>query len=247
MPRSYSSLTEKTLYGKAAGRCSMAACKINLVLGAKPNDRECQIGQIAHIVGYGKNGPRSNPAYPINKINSYENLILLCPTCHTTVDNQSSEYSAEALYEIKTNHESWVIQQLDQVMVSFPELEVAAKAIAGGQHSSYDDFHVITPEEKIKKNALTQETRTLILSGLSRSPEVRNFIVQAAQLDSNFPEKLKFGFIQKYSELRQTSSGDALFAKMFEFAKHGQSEFPMMAASLALLTHLFHLCEIFEK
>jgi hypothetical protein len=213
MARSYSSTTEKRLYGKASGRCSIATCRINLILDTPPNDKDCQIGQIAHIVGYGKNGPRANATYPSNKINSYENLILLCPTCHATVDNQSSKYSVEALHEIKTNHESWVTQQLDQAIVTFAELEVAAKAIASGQHATYSDFYVITPEEKIEKNALTQETRTLILSGLSRSTEVANFLVQAAQFDSNFPEKLKYGFRTKYLELRQTASGDALFTK----------------------------------
>ena len=48
-------------------------------------------------------------------------------------------------------------------------------------------------------------------------------------------------------KLKQTTSGDALFTDMFEFAKHGQHDFSMIEASLALLTHLFHLCEVFEK
>lgn len=247
MTRSYSSLTIKTLYGKAGGRCSMVACRINLILETLPNNEDCQIGQIAHIVGYGKKGPRSNATYPSDKINSYENLILLCPTCHAIVDNNSSNYSTEDLYEIKTNHESWIIQQLDQAIVTFAEIEVAAKAIASGQYASYSDFHIIPPEEKIKKNALTQKTRKLIFIGLSQSTEVKNFLVQASQLDPNFPEKLKHGFRTKYLELKQKSSGDLLFTKMFEFAKQGQFEFSRMAASLALLTHLFHLCEVFEK
>lgn len=248
MARNYPLADVKILYGKAANRCAIPSCRMNVALDV-PGDKSRQIGKIAHIVAHSPNGPRANSEYPQDKIDSYDNLILLCPTCHDTVDAQESKYSVDTLCKLKADHESWVKEQLDKRMseVTFAELEIAAKAIATGQHFTNGDFHVITPEEKILKNGLTQEVRGLISTGLSRSSEVSEYLVKAAQLDSNFPERLTDGFKVKYLELKKTTSRDALFMEMFDFAKSGQHDFKQQAASLAILTHLFHLCEVFEK
>lgn len=69
----------------------------------------------------------------------------------------------------------------------------------------------------------------------------------AQVVDSDFPERLKHGFKQKYIELSKNISGDELFMDMLEFANSGGSDFKQQAAGLAILTHLFHICEIFEK
>ena len=83
--------------------------------------------------------------------------------------------------------------------------------------------------------------------GLSRSSEVGNYLMRASQLDPDLPERLKEGFKEKYVELSQSSSGDELFMEMLEFAESGQRNFRQKAAGLAILAHLFHLCEVFEK
>lgn len=188
--------------------------------------------------------------YPKDKLDTYANWILLCPTCQDTVDTQPENYPTEALLRIKQEHEHWVEEQLDEELsnVSFAELEVAAKALSTGKFSEPTDFTVISPELKIAKNNLTQTSRTYITMGLSRSSEVEKFLANMAQLvDSEFPERLKNGFKQKYLELSKNSSGDELFMDMLEFANSGRSDFKQQAAGLAILIHLFHLCEIFKK
>jgi len=186
-------------------------------------------------------------AYPRNSSKS----LYLCPFCHTKIDKQEADYSAEFLFSIKKEHESWVAEQLDQGMseVSFAELEIAAKALASGKHSSNGDgFDVITPEEKINKNGLSDIVRSDIAMGLSKSHEVERFLANmATNVDEEFPERLKSGFKTKYIELKETLSGDELFMTMLEFAQAGQKGFRQQAAGLAILCHLFHLCEVFEK
>jgi hypothetical protein len=108
--------------------------------------------------------------------------------------------------------------------VTFAELEIAAKALASGTHSSNGDLQVIPPEEKIAKNSLTDVSRSYISMGLSRSNEVSRFIANMAQLDDEYPERLKSGFRQKYLELKAASSGDALFMAMLEFAHAGRAK-----------------------
>lgn len=249
MTRKYPAPDVKKLYAKSAGRCALATCRIDIVLETPSHDKSKQIGKIAHIVAHGESGPRANRDFPKDKLDAYDNWILLCPTCHDTVDSLESQYTVEQLLKIKSEHEAWVSERLDESMseVSFAELAIAVKSIASGQHFVNGDFHAIAPDEKIQKNGLTQEVRAQISMGLSRSSEVNDFLVKASQLDAKLPERLKDGFKGKYLELRQSFSGDALFYAMLEFAQSGQQGFKQQAASLAILTYLFHLCEVFEK
>ena len=248
--RKYPKPDLKILYGKAAGRCAFPTCRKFLILEATSSGKAKQIGKIAHIVAHSPTGPRGDADYPQDKLDTYANWILLCPTCHDIVDTQPENFPTETLLKIKQEHEQWVVEQLDEEMsnVSFAELEIAAKALATGKFSESADFHVIPPELKIKKNNLTQVSRTYITMGLSRSFEVERFLVNMAQLvDSDFPERLKSRFKQKYIELSKNSSGDELFMGMLEFANSGRSDFRQQAAGLAILIHLFQLCEIFKK
>jgi len=214
---SVSASTKILLAMRSGERCALPECRINLTSdGVESNT--VVIGEAAHIYGQKEGSARYKNEMTDDSRDHYDNLMYLCPTCHTKIDKQISDYPAEKLIEIKKSHEAWVSERLDESMseVSFAELEIAAKAIASGQHFVNEDFHVITPEEKIQKNGLTQEVRALISTGLSRSSEVSDFLAKASQLDAKFPERLKDGFKEKYSELRQSLSGDTLFMAMFE-------------------------------
>jgi len=247
--RKYPSADVKILYAKSAGLCSFANCRRKVVLPDSPDDKSKQAGKIAHIVAHSPDGPRADESYPKDKLDSYENWVLLCPWCHDIVDAQPLLYTTDHLREIKRFHEVWVEGAIDKAMsdVTFAELEIAAKAIASGAHYAGGDFTVIPPEEKIKKNSLTSISIGHIITGLSKSTEVERFLSSMALLDSEFPERLKDGFKHRYLELRQVSAGDALFMEMFSFATKGFKGITESAAGLAILVHLFHLCEIFEK
>jgi len=88
----------KKLYALSAGKCNL--CKISLF----PNRQNIHIGEMAHIIAKSSQGPRGIGEQQNN--NSYENLILLCPTCHTKVDKAPSIYTKEYLYKTKQNHEN---------------------------------------------------------------------------------------------------------------------------------------------
>jgi len=241
---------------KSGNVCAFKGCHKALTSdGVKSNP--AIIGEAAHIYGESP-GTKTKPAsaryrqdMTDEQRNHYNNLIYLCPSCHIKIDKQEADYSAELLLSLKNEHEAWVSEQLDQSMseVTFAELEVAAKALASGKHSSNGDgFDVIPPEEKINKNGLSDTVRSDIAMGLSKSHEVERFLANmATNVDEDFPERLKGGFRNKYLELKETLSGDELFMTMLEFAQAGQKGFRQQAAGLAILSHLFHLCEVFEK
>jgi len=102
--------TRKLLWGRSGSRC--AICNQELIVTATSLDSEAVVGDECHIISGETNGPRYDPSYPAKKIDSYENLMLLCRVHHKMVDDQSSTFTAEILRQIKNNHEISVAEKL---------------------------------------------------------------------------------------------------------------------------------------
>lgn len=114
--------TRKLLWGKSGSRCAM--CRHVLYVDATPNDDESIVGEECHIISKKENGPRFDPTYSKDKLDSYENLILLCLIHHKQVDDQDTTYTAEILKGIKVNHEKWVSKQLDKESMGMAEMQI---------------------------------------------------------------------------------------------------------------------------
>jgi hypothetical protein len=250
---SISQTESNKLYGNAAGRCAFKDCREKLTLNEM--DKSFLLGQMAHIVARSPTGPRGDSSFPKDKLDTYENLILLCPTCHTKIDKQPNKYPVELLHEIKEKHEIWADMELDKGMseFGFSELQIAVEVIASGRFTSINtndetDFDAIAIKDKIVKNKLSKKICAQIKLGVSRSTEVRNFLVEISRGDQFFNEKLKKKFQSEYNKFRQQNlEGDELFEAMLNFAQQGTTTFPEQAASLAILCYLFELCEVFER
>lgn len=106
--RYYDPQTLKLLWGRAAGRCAMADCRVELFLTEGDYDPVCLIGEMGHIAASSNAGPRAHIALDMRARDNYENLILLCRNCHRKVDTLNHSYPRERLLEIKANHEAWV-------------------------------------------------------------------------------------------------------------------------------------------
>ncbi|MCY2990650.1 MAG: hypothetical protein NTY19_22645 [Planctomycetota bacterium] len=52
-----------------------------------------------------QDGPRYNDPLAMEKHDLYENLMILCCTCHKIVDDQVNEYPADRLRQMKQDHE----------------------------------------------------------------------------------------------------------------------------------------------
>ena len=112
--RSYSDRTLKILWGRAAGRCALQNCRIEVLVDATDHDPIVVIGDIAHIEGSSSGGPRADTSSdPISR-DQYENLILLCKNCHARLDGQKNTNSVEYIRQLKANHEAWVRESLPE-------------------------------------------------------------------------------------------------------------------------------------
>ena len=101
----------KKLWGLSAGRCNSPGC-----------DEECikcaatVIGEMAHVIAKRSSGPRgiSNGGR-----DTYENLILLCPTHHTEVDKAPDDtFPPDVLLDWKKRHEAEVASALRSPLFS---------------------------------------------------------------------------------------------------------------------------------
>ena len=100
----------KLLWGRAAGICSFPDCRIKLSQDKNASSESYPFGEQAHIVGESERAPRGKSSLTDEERSSYFNLILLCPTHHTIVDNNPEDYPVEKLHLIKAEHELWVEQ-----------------------------------------------------------------------------------------------------------------------------------------
>lgn len=251
MNRKYPQSDIKILYGLAAARCAFPNCRHELVLEGTSANKTKQIGKIAHIVAHSQGGPRSDLSYPKDKLDTYGNWLLLCPTCHDTVDALDDKYDVYFLRNLKTEREQWVQDTLNDSMseITFAELEMAIRGIAQQKASLSVEFTVITPDEKIIKNQLSDTTRTMVAMGLMQGSQVKAFLESVEQSDSGFNDRLIAGFRDKYIQLVGDAqlNNDAIFEELLDFSCGSATDFRMRAAGLALLAHLFETCEVFEK
>jgi hypothetical protein len=113
-PRRYSPRTLKMLWGRAAGRCAMPDCRVELILDDSAYDPIAVIGEIAHVGASSDAGPRPSALRNLSARDEYNNLILLCRNCHAKIDGQPRRYSVEALHKLKADHEAWVRASLPE-------------------------------------------------------------------------------------------------------------------------------------
>lgn len=95
--------TRLRLFSEAAGHCQRSDCLQPLFPAEMGGDKH--IAEMAHVIPHGEMGPRheERPAGEF-EADSFENLILLCPTCHTIIDKDPDGYSRGTLLEWKSNH-----------------------------------------------------------------------------------------------------------------------------------------------
>jgi hypothetical protein len=247
--RTYLQSDLKLLFSRAGDRCAFPGCQQALTEEATSADPAIVLGRIAHIVGDSDTGPRADPFMPRDERRRYPNLILLCPTHHDLVDGQDSTYTADDLRRWKQEHESWVQTRLTEeaAEITFEELAAVTGALETSPVRPEGDLVLLDPTEKMQRNDLTFATREWLQIGQLRFQDVQAFVSDTAKIDPTFPDRLKVGFVDEYNRrVAEGEHGDGLFSDMWDFASARSLDFKRRASALAVLTYLFHICDIFE-
>lgn len=240
---------QNVLCTKSGNRCAIPGCRKILVVDGSNGDRESLVAQMAHIKGEKEGSARYDAGLPIAERNLYDNLILVCPSCHKVIDDQPNSYTVEKLHEIKNQHEKWVLESTEKevINVTFAELSIVTKYLVSGQFAASDSLTIIPPREKIKKNELSASIEQLITMGMTQARQVNNFVNKSPDIE--FGGRLSKGFAAEYERLKNEEKlkGDDLFNALLDFASGKSNDFKEKAAGLAVLVYLFEKCEVFEK
>ncbi len=110
-----SSWTKQLLLASCGGYCCNPKCLKSVVYADE--GMIYWIGEHAHIYAYEADWPRWSVDYLHN--NNFENLLVLCPSCHTLIDKYKQDYPAPVLLEwkktrigiIEASIRKWVIEE----------------------------------------------------------------------------------------------------------------------------------------
>ncbi|MEL7390558.1 MAG: HNH endonuclease signature motif containing protein [Pseudomonadota bacterium] len=119
--------TKLRLFAAAAGHCQKPECLDLLFPAEMGGDKH--IAEMAHVIPHGEAGPRhvERPSDDFD-VDAFENLILLCPTCHTKVDKDPEAYPRNTLLDWKANHLARLA--LKQGIKAYGDREQARAAIS---------------------------------------------------------------------------------------------------------------------
>ncbi len=93
------------LVAAAGGFCERPGCSTGSLWHELPNGDAVKLAEVAHIVAASDDGPRGHEDMETPDLVSFDNLILLCPTCHTIVDRAADDHPVETLHAWKAAHE----------------------------------------------------------------------------------------------------------------------------------------------
>jgi hypothetical protein len=200
----------KILWGRAGGRCSNPACRADLT---KTIERSLSfhIGEMAHIIAQSPDGPR---ALGSAGADIYDNLVLLCPTCHTMIDKAPNAFSEEQLRNWKVGREG--------------EVEEAGREVSFSSHDQLKRYVGLLLSEN-RQIFETVGPRSNIAQSDPGSDSVN--IWEARKLDTLLPNNYKI-INALNSNIELTSDGElrafAAFrqhASAYEQQQYGRTDF----------------------
>lgn len=113
--------TRLRLFAASGGFCQRPDCHRNLFVDT--DSGTIHIAEMAHLFAANDRGPRANTQLTEEERGAFENLILLCPSCHKIVDKAPSAFSDEMLCEWKRCH-------AERIAATFGAVEYSSRQAA---------------------------------------------------------------------------------------------------------------------
>lgn len=96
-------ITQQRLFASSGGYCQNPNC--NAPLFRETGTEIIHVAELAHVFAANDDGPRAPGALSEAERGAYENLIVLCSSCHTEIDKAESDYPPELLHSWKSHHQ----------------------------------------------------------------------------------------------------------------------------------------------
>jgi hypothetical protein len=155
--------TKLRLFADSAGYCQNPACNQPLFLDA--GEKNIHIGEMAHVFAAADDGPRANATLTKAERGRFENLILLCPKCHTIIDKAPEVYPDAIILGWKQRHSERIAELFG--VVEYPTREKARGAIDPLMAENRLVFEKYGPDNDYRydpESSLARTWRTKMLS-----------------------------------------------------------------------------------
>jgi hypothetical protein len=96
-------ITQQRLFASSGGYCQNPNC--NEPLFRETGTEIIHIAELAHVFAANDDGPRAPGELSAAERGAFENLIVLCSSCHTEIDKAESDYPPALLQEWKARHQ----------------------------------------------------------------------------------------------------------------------------------------------
>ena len=190
----------KKLWGRSAGRCTLCHQKLLPLI----DENIDVIGDMAHVIAYKKSGARGDEGVECD--NSYDNLILLCPTCHRIIDHNPAKYSCETLLAVK---QAWEVNVDNALEIKFETPTEALRKIVALMDENHEIWLLCGPESTIAQdNPGSNMADYWTLRKLDTIvPNNRAIIKIADTFIGEMPDKLRFLFCKFKEHARMFEQG----------------------------------------
>lgn len=212
-------VTQQRLFASSAGYCQNPAC--NAPLFEETDAGAVHVAELAHVFAANDDGPRARKELSAAERGAFENLIVLCPLCHTKIDKAEADYPAEVLLGWKDSHQA-AIQKLFGA-VKFATRAEALKAIEPLMLENRSLFGALNPDLPYGENPESEMAEKW--QGTMRTRILPNNRRILALLDSNrdlMSEEERLTL----EEFRQHVD-DLALRHLTEFAPADQRRFPL--------------------
>lgn len=118
--------TKLRLFADSGGFCQNPDCLSELFRDIE--ETTVHVAEMAHIISAADDGPRANASLTPEERGRYDNLILLCPTCHTIIDKAEDKFPDALVTNWKRTHKQRITSLFG--VVSFDSRELARTFVA---------------------------------------------------------------------------------------------------------------------
>jgi hypothetical protein len=117
--------TTLRLFADSGGYCQRPECANPLFVDT--GTKNIHVAEMAHVIAASGKGPRADATVTQADKGSYDNLILLCANCHTTIDKAPADFPDNMIREWKRKH----VERINSLFgaVEYPDRASARKAI----------------------------------------------------------------------------------------------------------------------
>lgn len=149
--------TKRLLLARSGGFCGNPNCNADLFPLFESREIT-NVEELAHIIGQSEDGPRGKSDLTEEERDDYDNIVLLCPTCHTKADKFPNLFPVDVVRDWKKNHEER-IKGLFYIK-KFDSREKAREEIERLQLANKMVFDTFGPySKKAEENFLEAETQ----------------------------------------------------------------------------------------